>query len=629
MTENAIDRQPLFRIMLLAFLVMLMLSAIIIRLWTVQILAGHEFDEKASRQYARGIRLSALRGRIYSSDGRLLAENSPCMTVMLHLSEMPISGKLVSSVHYIFKQIERAEKEIGRKSLVSETNIKYKARHFPGISRRMFTKLSIELNQAELAILHHIHHCPGMPLELFRDLSPAELARLAEITPAVPGLELTAVSQRKYPYRSLAAHLIGYTGAKDPHTAEDRGDYFYYLPEMIGRTGLEKTYNDALQGKPGRKLVTVNHRGFIHDVIGDPKAAESSADLILTLDARLQVTAEHLLRGREGAIVAMDASNGALLAAASAPGYDLNEFIPRITSKSYQELKNQPGYPFQNKVMQGTYMPGSIVKPLVSLAMLENGINPDDTTPCDGATYFVDGSRIRCWAWRSGGHGLLSLTDALKYSCNDFFIENGMKLGIGKLKELFASAGIGSKTGFGMGELAGILPDPKRWKNWNIYETALVSIGQGKIQVSPLQAVCYMAAIANGGKLWTPQLVKSIRNPQTGQKTNSSPILRGQLKASEENIAIVREGMFRAVNEPDGGANRARVDDLKVIGKTGTAEVGSEENRTKNTWFIGCAEMPSGRQIALAVLVLKGEAGNRTAAPIAAEMFRTALKLKL
>jgi len=156
-----------------------------------------------------------------------------------------------------------------------------------------------------------------------------------------------------------------------------------------------------------------------------------------------------------------------------------------------------------------------------------------------------------------------------------------------------------------------------------------VSIGQGKIQISPLQAVSYMAAIANGGKLWTPRLVKIIRNPETGERTVSKPVLRGHLKASSENIAIVREGMFRAVNESDGGANRARVDDLKVIGKTGTAEVGSLENRTKNTWFIGYAQMPTGRQIAVAVLVLKGEAGNRTAAPLAAEIFRTALRIKL
>ena len=629
MTEPTVDRQHLFRIMILAFLVMLMLSALIIRLWTVQILSGEEFDEKASRQYARGIRLSALRGRIFSSDGRLLAENRPCPTAMLHLSEMPISGKLVSSVHYIFSEIKRAEEAIGRDSLIRQTAVKYTARHFPGISRAMFAKLAEELKQPELAILYHIHHRPGISLEVFRELSSAELAKLAEITPAIPGLELTVGAQRRYPYHSLASHLIGYTGAKDPRTAEDRGDYFYYPTEITGRTGLEKLYNSVLQGKPGRKMVNVNHRGFVYEVIGDPKAAETSSDLVLTLDARLQITAEHLLEGREGAIVVMDAADGSLLAAASAPGYDLNRFIPKISFKDYQELANQPGHPFLNKVMQDAYMPGSIVKPLVALAMLENGVKPDDLTDCDGATYFADGSKIRCWAWLSGGHGTLTLLDAIKYSCNDFFIENGMKLGISKLKDIFSSAGIGRKTGLGMGETTGVLPDPLRWRNWNIYDTALVSIGQGKIQISPLQAVSYMAAIANDGKLWTPILVKGIRNPETGKKTVFKPVLRGHLNASSENIAIVREGMFRAVNEPGGGAGRADVEGLNVIGKTGTAEVGSLENRTKNTWFIGCAQLPSGRQIALAVLVLKGEAGNKTAAPLAAEMFRTAMKLKL
>ena len=629
MTENTIDRQQLFRIMLLAFLVMLMLSAVIIRLWTVQILSGGEFDEKASRQYSRGIRLSALRGRIYSSDGCLLAENRPCPAAVLHLSEMPISGKLVDSVHYIFGQIELAEKAIGRESLVRQPKVKYRAGQFPGISKRMFARLSKALNQPELAVLYHILHKPGIPLELFLELSPAELAKLAEICPGIPGLELTALSRRSYPFGSLASHLIGYTGTKDPRTAEDRGEYFYYLPEMTGRAGLEKTYNSILQGKPGRKLVNVNHRGFVHEVIGDPQAAESSFDLVLTLDSRLQLKAEQLLQDREGAIVVMDASNGSLLASASAPGYDLNQFIPKISSRDYRALEKQPGRPLLNKVIQGAYMPGSIVKPLVALALLENGMNPDDETECDGATYYADGSRIRCWAWLSGGHGPLSLLDAIKHSCNDFFIENGMKLGISKLNDLYTSAGIGSKTGIGFGETAGILPDPKRWRNWNIYETALVCIGQGKIQVSPIQAVSYMAAIANGGMLWTPMLVKGIRNPETGQRTVIKPVLRGKLNASPENIAIVREGMYRAVNEPGGGAARAKLEDLTVIGKTGTAEVGPRENRTKNTWFIGSAQLPSGRQIALAVLILNGEAGNKTAAPLAAEMFRTALKLNL
>ena len=599
MTENTIDRQLLIRVLILFFLVMLMLCGLIIRLWKVQVLSGQEFDEKASRQYARSIRLPALRGRIYSSDGKLLAANRSSAIAQLHLSEMPLSGKLSRSADHILTEIQRAEDKVGKKSGIQKKNI-----------------------------LHHMQHSPGIPMTIFKDLNQAELARLAEITPSIPGLELAASSIRQYPFRSLASHLIGYTGSSNPGTAEDRADYSYYLPDTIGRTGLEERFNSTLQGKPGRKLVKVNHRGFVHEVI-ESDSAEPASDLILTLDTRLQAAAEHLLQGREGAIVMMDASDGSILAAGSAPGYDLNRFIPRISAKDFKALLEHPGHLFRNKAIQDSYMPGSIVKPLVALAVLENEISPDDEMECDGATYFSDGSRIRCWAWQSGGHGPLSLTDAIKVSCNDYFIENGMKLGLDKLQELYASAGIGSETGIGLPETKGILPNRQQWKNWNAYDTALVSIGQGKIQISPIQAVSYTAAIANGGSLWKARLVKEIRNPETGQVTVIQPELRGRLKASPENIAIVREGLYRAVNEPGGGASRARLPDLTICGKTGTAEVGSRENHTKNTWFIGFAELPSGRLTAIAVLVLKGEAGNKTAAPLAAEMFRTAARLNL
>lgn len=631
MTDNTENRELMIRIIVMAFVVMLMLFVLILRLWNVQVLSGQEFDEKANRQYARSIRLPALRGRIYSSDGFILAGNRPSACALLHLSEMPITGKLESSVHYIYSEIRRMEKIIGRKSLLSDRKFRYRARHFTGISLKTFTRLRTEWRSTpeKMAILYHMFHYPGIPMELFKDLNLSELAKLAEISPAVPGLELSASSVRNYTYGSLACHIIGHTGTKDPATAEDRGEYFYYLPDTIGRTGLERIYDRQLQGKPGRKLVKVNHRGFVHEVIGEPQPAESSSDLILTLNARLQAKAEKLLHGREGAIVMMDASDGSVLAAGSVPGFDLNQFIPYISAADFSKLSDHPGHPFQNKVFQGVSMPGSIVKPLVALAMLENGVKPEDEIECDGATHFADGSRIRCWAWQSGGHGTLSLLDAIKVSCNDFFIENGMKLGIGKLREIYTSAGIGSRTGVGLPESRGILPGGSRWPNWNVYDTALVSIGQGKIQLTPIQAVSYTAALANGGKLWTPRLVREIRNPETGRKEVFPPVLRGQLKASPENIEIVREGMFQAVNAPGGGAARARLTGLKVYGKTGTAEIGSKDNRTKNTWFIGFAQLPSGRMLAVAVLVFKGEAGNKTAAPLAAEMFRFASALKL
>ncbi len=599
MTDNVINRSFLLRILLMFFLMILLLSIVIIRLWNVQVVSGLVFDEKASGLYARSIRQPALRGRIYSSDGCLLAANRPVVNVQFHLSEMPISGKLGLSADLILKTVGRVEKAVGRKSPVTRKSI-----------------------------LRHMLHKPGIPMTVLSGLDRAELAKIAEIMPPIRGMELSVDPVRWYPCASLASQLIGYTGMKDPGTAEDRGEYFYYLSDPAGRTGLEKKYDDELKGKPGKKLVKVNHRGFVHEVVGEEKM-ESASDLITTLDSRLQRKAAQLLEGREGAIVMLDASDGSVLAMESAPGFNLNSFIPRISARHYAMLDKDKRKPFLNKALQDAYMPGSIIKPLVALAILENGGSEDEELECDGATEFGDGSRIRCWAWLSGGHGPLNLTDAIKLSCNDYFIEQGMELGVDKLQAVFASAGIGSRTGIGLPETAGVLPGRDFRKGWNRYETALVSIGQGKIQVSPLQAACYAAAIANGGSLWQPRLVREIRNPETRRRLTPRPVLRGKLRASPQNIAIVREGMFRAVNESGGGARSARLKEISVSGKTGTAEVGSQENRTKNTWFIGFAELPSGRLVAISVLVLRGESGNKTAAPLAGEMFRTAFELNL
>ncbi|MBQ9338063.1 MAG: penicillin-binding protein 2 [Lentisphaeria bacterium] len=601
MVEKTLDKQLLIRILIMAFIVMLMLSALIIRLWDVQIRSGSEFDEKTSRQYARSIRLPALRGRIFSSDGEVLATNRPTVDVLFHLSEMPISGNQTKSVKMIMKEVLRAEKAVGRASGITEQQI-----------------------------LAHMQHYPAIPMTVFKELTPAELAKLSELMPEIPGLEFSAGSQRWYPFRSLASQIIGYTGPQDPRTAEDRGNYFYYLPETIGKEGLERVYNQQLQGIPGMKLVKVNHRGFVYETIGTPTPARPSMDLVLTLNARMQAKAEKLLRGRSGAAVVMDVSDGSVLAMASAPGFDLNSFIPRISQSEYDKLKDDPGRPFLNKAVSSAYMPGSIVKPLVALALLENGVQPEEETVCDGATHFGEHSYIRCWAWLAGGHGSVSLTDAIKVSCNDFFCENGMELGLEKLREMYESAGIGSRTGIGLpSESAGVLPDRKRFPKWNSFETALISIGQGKIQVSPLQAVSYAAAIANGGILWKPRLVREFKNSDTGESTVEPPVRRGQLKATSEHIAIVREGMFRAVNEAGGGARRAYCEELAISGKTGTAEVGPRNKRTKNTWFIGFAELPSGRKLAVCVLVLNGESGNKSAAPVALELFRYALHLNL
>ncbi|MBO7147273.1 MAG: penicillin-binding protein 2 [Lentisphaeria bacterium] len=591
------EKQSLLRILLLAFAIMLLLTVIILRLWTVQILAGREFNERASKQYARDIRIPALRGRIFSSDGKVLAENQPSYEAVLHLSEMELVPHLGKSARIIHSELKRIEKVLGRQSGIEEKNI-----------------------------VRHMTRYPGIPMIIFKNLSTVELAKLAEINPHVNGLELTAEGMRSYPFGSMASHIIGYTGPQDPNTAEDRGEYFYYLPDNAGRSGLEKVYDEKLRGEPGKKLVIVNHRGFVFEEVGDPIPAKPAFDLKTTLDTRLQKTAENLLGNREGAVILMDAHDGAVLAMASAPRYDLNDFVPRISAQNYRKLLKQPGHPFINKAIQSAFMPGSIIKPLIGAAMLENHFPADEVVECDGGTPMGGSSRIKCWAWRSGGHGPLSILEALEVSCNDFFIEGGMKIGINGISPLLASAGIGEKTGIGLPESAGLLPERKPGRRWSKYDTALISIGQGRILVSPIQAACYTAALANGGSLPLPRLVSELYNPVTGEKVVFPSKIRKRLLISPENLNVVRRGMYNAVNLSTGGAKNARVPGLEIYGKTGTAEVGYGANRYKNTWFVGFTKTPKGRLLSVAVLVLRGEAGNKTAAPIAAGMFAKALE---
>ncbi len=585
--------QPFLRIGIILFLVMAVYAVIGIRLWHVQVLSGNKYSAKASRQYARKIRIPAVRGRIFSSDGKLLAENRASYDAVFHLSEMRKPGRMDKTINHIMGELARVSDCIGRSCGITVTDIR-----------------------------RHMNYYPGLPITVFQDLNPVELAKISELAPPVNGMELTVETVRRYPYASLASHLIGYVGPSDPSKADDRNEFFYYIPDIVGKSGVERLYDDKLKGSPGKKLVLVNHRGFVHEVVGEPIPARNGFDLELTLDLRAQRLAERLLGGANGALVVLDASTGAVIAMASAPGFDPNLFVPRISSQEYSRLLKNPDRPFLNKAAQGSYMPGSIAKPLVGICLLENGIPPEHEIDCDGFTMIGD-SRIRCWYWYGGGHGGVDLLRALEISCNDFFIENGLRLGVNRLSATFASAGIGSDTGFPLPESDGLLPSRNQGKHrWNIFDTALVSIGQGRIEVTPLQAARYTAAIANGGTLWKPCILKSVRGASGTVIQETAPEANGKLAASPRTLALIREGMHRAVNAPGGGAKQARNSRIELSGKTGTAEVGSGENRYKNTWFTGFGtDAKTGKTYAITVMVMHGVGGGKTAAPLAARFF--------
>lgn len=604
------------RIMVIAFIIFFLYAVICIQLWSIQVGSRDEIQSRMTRQYVRRIRIPAVRGRIFSSDGVLLAGNSASCDIVFHISEMRRPGPRRRTVDYVLSESERLSAVLGRENRLSREKIQ-----------------------------SHMRMYPGLPITVQKEIDHDELAKAYEIVPAIPGMEIVTNMLRTYPEGKTAGHLIGYAGRSDPRRTEDYYNYSYYIPDLIGKSGLERvcdTWNfpvtspllrvrtekdlhpeippekrPLLRGIAGQQLVAVDTFGFVRETIGSGVPAENGKDLIITIDCKAQKIAERLLDGLCGAFVLLDASSGKVLAMVSSPSYDPSMFVPRIRKTDYEKLRSDPGKPLFNRASLGMYMPGSIVKPLIATAMLENGILPEETVYCDGVTR-IGYDSVACA--NRYGHGEVTMSDALAVSCNDFFVESGLKLGLDRIASMYARAGIGSRTGFLLPEGAGRLPLRSSKRKWTPFDTALISIGQGDVLVTPLQAALFTAAIANGGTVWKPLIVSRVVDPKGQVLYREQPAERSRLNVSQQILEAVRYGMYLSVNGDLGGSRLALNNAIRLSGKTGTAEVGPYSNRTKNTWFTGFGTR-GGITYSIAILVENGVSGGRTCAPIAARFF--------
>ena len=574
------------RIGLLALVAFLLFSVLVIRLWNMQVIRSAEYEYKDRKQSAR-----RMRGEIFGRDGTPIVRNRPSFNVLFHPGEMT-TERSRDQAKFIMDKADQVAAVLGRYNPLTLENVR-----------------------------RHLNYQPGLPLTAFKDLSDEERGRLDELFPPVRGLEVTAEPMREYPFGSLAAQLIGYVGNEDPSGADDRREYFYYLPSLEGRSGLEYQYNDKLSGKAGSQFVMVNSNGFVHEQLEDPTPPENGYDLRLTLDIDGQLAAENALKGHLGAIVVMSANTGAVRVMASSPTFPPADFVPSISRTRFRELNEDPGKPFLNRAVQGSYMPGSTIKPLTALAGLESGIPATRTYDCEGSTPHGYSGSIRC----TGIHGNLDMRRAIMKSCNVYFVELGVEAGIDALSRMFESAGIGHKTGIEIAERAGYLP--KDGPSWNENETAYVSIGQGKVEVTPLQAAVFYGAIANGGTMYKPYLIDHIYDHDrlSGDRLSvydAVPFKAGKLAASAESLAVIREGMYLVVHDAGGSGRRGNIVSAELYAKTGTADFGYGTKATKNTWFNGFVKHPrTGELLSFAAVIEHGESGGGTTAPIVAEMF--------
>jgi penicillin-binding protein 2 len=576
--------------------------ALVLRLWSLQILHGERYRDLADRNVFRVVTLPSLRGAIRDREGVVLADNRPAFDLVAIPEDLTDRARVPDRLRNLF----------------------------PGEGPSF---------DAALAAARQRRIPSFRPVVLKSDIGWQAMARVEQNAAEMAGISIQPAPVRRYPYGALAAHVLGYVGKiseaqlADPAFADYRGN------DVIGQAGVERTFESVLRGRDGHKLIQVDSLGREQSALSVVQPA-SGADLYLTIDVRLQQEAERLLGGRTGAVVAMDPRNGALLASVSHPAFDPNRFAAGLSQEDWRRLREDPGVPLMDRVTQGQYPPGSVFKVVLAAAAMETDLG-SERFRCDGGLEY-HGRRYRCW--RKYGHGSTDLHRSLVESCDVFYYEMGIRLGIDRIAQYARRFGLGSRTGLELpGETSGLIPD-QAWKRrqrhepWWGGETLSASIGQGFVLTTPIQ-LCRMAAAVGAEGILRRPFVGALGSATDGTHHNLAGDRReGVLPLTVAHLDTLRTALESAVAGRKGTGRRARVKGVRVAGKTGTAQVvgmeeddvdtgdepeteeGQEQSPPRHyrdhALFICFAPVES-PTIAVAVVVEHGGHGGQSAAPVA------------
>ncbi len=595
MTSYREGRAKFLRILLPVVIVALVFLGIVLRLWYLQIFQYEKFRQLSIRNRIRLKSIPAMRGMIFDRDGNLLVDNRPSFCAAVVPEDVRDREALFSFLGNVLKMdVREIKKRLKKKA--------YYASFQPRIIKENCDTITVARLQAHLS--------------------------------EFPGLEILVRSRRYYKYGPLASHVLGYIGEISQKELKKRKKEGYQAGDDIGKYGIEKTFEKVLRGKKGGYQVEVDANGREIKVLRKVEPIPGR-NIYLTLSLPLQQQLEKIMEGKAGAAVAVDPKTGEILAMVSHPNFDPNLLTTRITSKRWKSLISNPLHPLVDRAIQGVYPPGSTFKIVTASAGLEEKVIQGNTLLyCPG--YLRFGRRLyRCW--KKSGHGWIPVHQAIVESCDVFFYQVGLKLGINRLAFYAKAFGLGQKTGIALPhEKPGLIPDTL-WKKrqfhepWFKGETISVSIGQGYVLVTPLQMAMLMASVANGGKLLVPLIVKEIRDTDNKIVRVYKPRVKSHLPISESVLGMIQAGLWGVVNEEHGTGHRARLKDINVSGKTGTAQVirirranvsRHKDNKFKDhAWFVAYApsEAPT---VAMSVLVEHGGHGGATAAPVAGTFLR-------
>ena len=584
--EDRFHRSLLVRRLLrLTGLALAAMTAISLGYWRVQVAEGAYYRELADSNRLRRLTIEAPRGWIYDRNGRPLAENVPNYALSIDRS---LTRDLDASFAFAATLVDVDADELARRFAARK--------NAPGFA----------------------------PVVVAEDLDLETVARASVEQLEHPEIGIEIAHRRLYRQAHQTAHVLGYLGQVAPDDLTRR-PLLYRPGDLIGKKGVEKVFEDHLRGDDGARVAVVDSHGRFIEEFDHHPAAPGDA-LHLTLDLDLQQTAAELLTDKVGAIVAMDPDNGEILAMASSPSFDPNRFAGRLDEAAWRALLEHPQHPLQNRALQNTYPPGSVFKLVMAVAALEAGVDPSETVYCRGYSVIYN-HRYRCW--HAPGHGSVDLRDAIKHSCNVYFHQLGQRLDIEDIARWARRFGLGAETGLDLGvEKAGLVPDSKwslerRGTPWYPGETISVATGQGPIEVTPLQIAGVVAAVANGGELVQPRLVRTDRPPV---RRRPEPGIR------PATLRFLVDAMWAVVNEPNGTGGGARLRNVEIAGKTGTAQVVRQATWTSNedlaldqrdhAWFASFAPADD-PELVVVVFVEHGGAGSKAAAPLARALYES------
>jgi penicillin-binding protein 2 len=623
------------RIQFLGLFMLLGVGSLGVRLWWIQVAHGQEWTSQIRGSSQATVRIPSVRGEIKDRNGLALVQNRASYEVDFYLPEM------VKGYRERFGSPPTSE----YRAIISGMPKDMKE---PDIIKIVNNGVVPRLNELDLArdynagkLQKHFRNDTEVPFSYIKDIDFPTMAKFAEHDVGLPGVDLAIKPVRSYVYGALAAHILGYVGVPDDVNQEEARKFTFYQADMEGKSNIEKTMDEYLRGKPGVRYLRRSAKGTIDGVLREDPP-QQGANVFLTLDARIQAITEEALRAvsRAGAVV-VDPNNGNVLAMASVPSFDPNTFIPSIKAKDWKALQKDETDPLVNRAIS-CLPPGSTFKLITSLAGLRGTKNLANTRyNCSGGVSYGE-HYFQCW--KHSGHGTVGLVDAIKVSCDSFFYQYGNAAGIQSIDHIGKMLGIGEESGLQLsGEQTGNMPGPE-WmqihhpqERWSQAQTANVTIGQGYTLVSPLQLAMAYVAIANGGVCYYPRLVDKVLqqdgSPMLDEQGNPvvpPPRVRSDLRQeiSSDQIELVRKGLWKVVNDDGGTGGRARLKNVQVAGKTGTAQA-SERGHEENVAWFACFAPYDHPKYVIAVMVQGASGhGGSIAAPIADRILERTVALE-